>query len=98
MTRGGDGLTAYTRDGGEYAVTGERVEVVDTIGAGDTVNAALLHGLSERDALSDEGVAVLGAEGWESLLRFAARAAAVTCSRAGAEPPYAHELEEWKTV
>lgn len=98
VTRGGDGLTAYTRDGAEYAVPGERVDVVDTIGAGDTVNAALLHGLSERDALSGEGVAALGAEGWESLLRFAARAAAVTCSRAGAEPPYAHELEEWKTV
>ncbi|CAM5730718.1 Fructokinase OS=Streptomyces albaduncus OX=68172 GN=FHS32_003551 PE=3 SV=1 [Streptomyces griseoloalbus] len=73
-------------------------EVVDTIGAGDTVNAALLHGLSARDALSDEGVAALGAEGWGSLLRFAARAAAVTCSRAGAEPPYAHELEVPETV
>ncbi|MFF0684645.1 carbohydrate kinase [Streptomyces albogriseolus] len=96
VTRGGDGLTAYTRDGAEYAVPGERVVVVDTIGAGDTVNAALLHGLSERDALSDEGMAALGAEGWERLLRFAARAAAVTCSRAGAEPPYAHELEAWK--
>lgn len=98
VTRGGDGLTAYTRDGGEYAVPGERVEVVDTIGAGDTVNAALLHGLAGRDALSDEGVAGLGADGWESLLRFAARAAAVTCSRAGAEPPYARELEAWETV
>ncbi|MFD8255901.1 carbohydrate kinase family protein [Streptomyces werraensis] len=98
VTRGGDGLTAYTRDGAEYTVPGERVEVVDTIGAGDTVNAALLHGLSERDALSDEGVAALGAEGWESLLRFAARAAAVTCSRAGAEPPYARELETWGSV
>ncbi|MGC5239124.1 carbohydrate kinase family protein [Streptomyces albogriseolus] len=98
VTRGGDGLTAYTRDGAEYAVPGERVVVVDTIGAGDTVNAALLHGLSERDALSDDGVAALGAEGWERLLRFAARAAAVTCSRAGAEPPYAHELEAWKTA
>ncbi|MBU5948112.1 carbohydrate kinase family protein [Streptomyces griseoincarnatus] len=98
VTRGGDGLTAYTRDGGAYAVPGERVEVVDTIGAGDTVNAALLHGLAERDALSDEGVAGLGAEGWESLLRFSARAAAITCSRAGAEPPYARELEAWKTV
>ncbi|MFF5341159.1 carbohydrate kinase [Streptomyces althioticus] len=98
VTRGGDGLTAYTRDGGECAVPGERVEVVDTIGAGDTVNAALLHGLAERDALSDEGVAGLGAEGWESLLRFAARAAALTCSRAGAEPPYARELEAWRTA
>ncbi|WP_221361185.1 carbohydrate kinase family protein [Streptomyces beigongshangae] len=92
ITRGGDGLTAFTRDGGEYSVPGERVDVVDTIGAGDTVNAALLHRLASGDALSGEAVAGLGADGWGELLRFAARAAAITCSRAGAEPPYAHEM------
>lgn len=93
VTRGGDGLTVFTRAGEEYSVPSEQVRVMDTIGAGDTVNAALLHGLAARDALSEEGVAALGAEGWTGLLGFAARAAAVTCSRAGAEPPYAHELE-----
>ncbi|MEU5701902.1 carbohydrate kinase family protein [Streptomyces aurantiacus] len=92
ITRGGDGLTAFTRDGGEYSMPGEPVDVVDTIGAGDTVNAALLHGLASRDALSGAAVTGLGADGWGELLRFAARAAAITCSRAGAEPPYAHEL------
>ncbi|MFF7329363.1 PfkB family carbohydrate kinase [Streptomyces sp. NPDC008150] len=92
VTRGGDGLTAFTADGAEYSVPGERVSVVDTIGAGDTVNAALLHGLSARGALSAEGVAGLDADGWTQLLGFAARAAAITCSRAGAEPPYAAEL------
>ncbi|MEU6475809.1 carbohydrate kinase [Streptomyces sp. NPDC047017] len=92
ITHGGDGLTAYTRDGAEHSVPGKKVEVVDTIGAGDTVNAALLHGLTVRDALSPEGLAGLGATGWTALLRFAARAAALTCSRAGAEPPYASEL------
>lgn len=94
VTRGGDGLTVHTRDGAEYSVPGEKVEVVDTIGAGDTVNAALLHGLSAQDALSPEGLAALGRDGWRRLLRFAARAAAITCSRAGAEPPYAAELGE----
>ncbi|MFF9673043.1 carbohydrate kinase [Streptomyces eurythermus] len=92
ITRGGDGLTVFTRDGGEHSVPGEKVDVVDTIGAGDTVNAALLHGLAARDALSAEALAAFGAEGWKRLLRFAARAAAITCSRAGAEPPYAAEL------
>ncbi|OUD04580.1 carbohydrate kinase family protein [Streptomyces swartbergensis] len=92
ITRGSDGLTAFTA-GGEYSVPGERVEVVDTIGAGDTVNAALLHGLAARDALSARALAALGPDGWTGLLGFAARAAAVTCSRAGAEPPYAHELK-----
>ncbi|MFJ4833935.1 carbohydrate kinase [Streptomyces sp. NPDC088747] len=93
ITRGGDGLTAFTRDGAVHSVPGEKVEVVDTIGAGDTVNAALLHGLAARDALSASAVADLGPEGWTELLRFAARAAAITCSRAGAEPPYASELD-----
>ncbi|MEU0051228.1 carbohydrate kinase [Streptomyces sp. NPDC006309] len=92
VTRGGDGLTVFTQDGGEHSVPGEKVSVVDTIGAGDTVNAALLHGLAVRDALTPEALAALGTEGWARLLRFAARAAAVTCSRAGAEPPYAAEL------
>ncbi|MEV2256300.1 carbohydrate kinase [Streptomyces sp. NPDC050147] len=92
MTRGGEGLTVFTRDGGEWSVPGEAVDVVDTIGAGDTVNAALLHGLQARDALSVEALSALGADSWGEVLRFAARAAAVTVSRAGAEPPYAKEL------
>lgn len=94
ITHGGDGLTVFTRDGAEHSVPGEKVDVVDTIGAGDTVNAALLHGLAAQDALSVAALADLGADGWTRLLRFAARAAAITCSRAGAEPPYAHELED----
>ncbi|WP_420033050.1 carbohydrate kinase family protein [Streptomyces sp. cg28] len=94
LTRGGDGLTVFTRNGGEYAVPSERVEVVDTIGAGDTVNAALLHGLSQQDALSPAAVDGLDGDGWTRLLRFAARAAAITCSRAGAEPPYGSEVGE----
>lgn len=92
ITRGGKGLTVFTRDGGEWSVPGEQVDVVDTIGAGDTVNAALLHGLSARDALSVEALSGLDADSWGEVLRFAARAAAVTVSRAGAEPPYAREL------
>ncbi|MFJ4683484.1 carbohydrate kinase [Streptomyces sp. NPDC091377] len=92
VTHGGDGMSVFTRDGSEYSVPGEKVEVVDTIGAGDTVNAALLHGLSEQDALSVPALAALGRDGWTRLLRFAARAAAITCSRAGAEPPYASEV------
>ncbi|MEV6739792.1 carbohydrate kinase [Streptomyces sp. NPDC051104] len=92
ITHGGDGITAYTGDGAEYSVPGVRVDVVDTIGAGDTVNAALLHGLAAHDALSPAAMASLGADGWTELLGFAARAAAITCSRAGAEPPYASEL------
>ncbi|MEV0096796.1 carbohydrate kinase [Streptomyces sp. NPDC050738] len=92
ITRGGDGLTVFTRGGGEISVPGEKVEIVDTIGAGDTVNAALLHALALRDLLAPGALDTLDGEGWSEVLGFAARAAAVTCSRAGAEPPYADEL------
>ncbi|MFI0709186.1 carbohydrate kinase [Streptomyces inhibens] len=92
ITRGGDGLAVLTPGGGELTVPGEQVTVVDTIGAGDTVNAALLHRLDAHDALSYAAVASLGTDDWHDILRFAARAAAVTCSRAGAEPPFATEL------
>lgn len=94
ITQGGDGLTAFTRDGSVHSVPGEDVEVVDTIGAGDTVNAALLHGLSVLDSLTPGALAGLRRSDWNGLLRFAARAAAITCSRAGAEPPYASELSD----
>jgi fructokinase len=92
VTHGADGLSVLTRGGGEFSVPGERVPVVDTIGAGDTVNAALLHRLSERDALSPEALTALDADGWHDILTFAAHAAALTCTRPGAEPPYAAEL------
>lgn len=85
LTRGAEGLTVFT-PGGEVSVPGVPVRVVDTIGAGDTVNAALLHGLAGR------APAALSGEEWRELLSFAARAAAITCTRAGAEPPYGHEL------
>ncbi|MFG3091652.1 PfkB family carbohydrate kinase, partial [Streptomyces antibioticus] len=93
ITQGGDGLTAFTHDGGVHTVPGEKVDVVDTIGAGDTVNAALLHGLAARDALSAQALGEMTSADWQTLLRFAARAAAITCSRAGAEPPYVAELD-----
>ncbi|MET9799949.1 carbohydrate kinase [Streptomyces sp. NPDC006368] len=85
LTRGAAGLTVFTGDL-SVSVPAVPVTVADTIGAGDTVNAALLHGLAGRDP------ATLDAPAWTELLTFAARAAAVTCSRPGAEPPYAPEL------
>ncbi|GGT65618.1 MULTISPECIES: carbohydrate kinase family protein [Streptomyces] len=85
LTRGGAGLTAFTPSY-EVSVPAVRVAVADTIGAGDTVNAALLHGLAYRPPAS------LDAGAWRELLTYAARAAALTCTRPGAEPPYGHEL------
>lgn len=92
LTHGERGLTVYTRDGAECSVPAVEVTVADTIGAGDTVNAALLDGLARRRALAPEALLSLGSPGWTEVLDFAARAAALTCSRTGAEPPYASEL------
>ncbi|MCC3770478.1 carbohydrate kinase [Streptomyces sp. UNOC14_S4] len=85
VTHGAEGLSVHTRDD-QWSVPAVRTEVVDTIGAGDTVNAALLHGMTGRGVLSREAVAALGGTEWCSLLDFAARAAAATCAHAGAAP------------
>ncbi|MEW2415901.1 carbohydrate kinase [Streptomyces sp. NPDC046866] len=86
LTRGAAGLTVRTREGAEHAVPAPAVAVADTIGAGDTVNAALLHRLAGPDRAPG------GEVDWPGVLAFAARAAALTCTRTGAEPPYAAEL------
>ncbi|MFD1149497.1 carbohydrate kinase family protein [Saccharothrix hoggarensis] len=92
LTRGGDGLGVLTAAGDVIRVPPTPVDVVDTIGAGDTVQGALLSWLHDHDALSVEAVRGLDAAKWTSALSWAGAAAAVTCSRAGAEPPFRHEL------
>ncbi|MEW2031276.1 carbohydrate kinase [Streptomyces roseifaciens] len=91
VTHGGEGLAVHTRSGERIAVPAPRVTVADTIGAGDTVNAALLHRLAALPGALD-GPARIGGPAWREALSFAARAAALTCTRAGAEPPYGAEL------
>ncbi|HEY9370342.1 carbohydrate kinase [Streptomyces sp.] len=88
LTRGAAGLTVFTPTL-NVSVPGVAVAVADTIGAGDTVNAALLHGLAGRDP---QDLATLDEDAWTALLAYAAQAAAHTCTRPGAEPPYATEL------
>jgi fructokinase len=87
MTRGADGLVGYTSDG-VVEVAGEKVNVVDTVGAGDTVGAIVVQGLITDGLLNMRGSVL------KDVLCRAAVAAAITCSRAGAQPPYAHEIRE----
>ena len=65
--------------------------LVDTVGAGDSFHAGLLHHLAELGALGGR-LEHLTTDQTRSALQFAARVAAVTCSRPGADPPWAAEL------
>ncbi|WP_415919772.1 carbohydrate kinase family protein [Tateyamaria sp. SN6-1] len=93
LTEGGDGATAYVRGGATVRVAAENVTVVDTVGAGDTFNAGCLAALRDAGVLLPGALLDLGEATLTDMLHRAARAAAVTVSRAGANPPWAHELE-----
>ena len=92
LTKGANGLAVLTGAGELVQVPAVPARVVDTIGAGDTIQGALLAWLSQRDALNEQKLRTLSSKDWCDALSFAAAAAAITVSRAGAEPPYAAEL------
>lgn len=91
ITEGGDGARGYTAEH-EVKLHAEKVEVVDTVGAGDTFNAGILAELQQAGLLSKETLSSLGRSAIEATLSLAIRAAAVTVSRAGANPPWAGEI------
>ncbi len=91
ITRGKDGASGYTANG-RVDVAATAVTVVDTVGAGDTFNAGVLASLEQAGVLSKEGVANLTDEAIANALSLGARSAAITVSRAGANPPWTHEL------
>ena len=90
LTRGAEGVTVITRRG-RFDVAADKATVVDTVGAGDTFNAGFLAGLSRAGHLTKDGLAASD-DVLRDAARLGARAAAVTVSRAGANPPWAHEL------
>ncbi|WP_252441107.1 carbohydrate kinase family protein [Pseudonocardia humida] len=95
VTLGGDGVIAGTAAGLRSRRPGVPVQVVDTVGAGDTYSAALLAGLHRRGLLGADARPALRAidePTLDALLDEAAVAAAITCSRRGADPPTADEL------
>ena len=87
LTHGAKGISAYM-NGFKALAEGYEVEVIDTVGAGDTVGAILL------ESISKSGVNGL-MEDLPQVLNRATKAAAITCSRAGAQPPTVAELAEF---
>ena len=91
ITRGANGLVGVTKTG-VYQVPGIKVDVKDTIGAGDTVGAVIAEAVKEvgLDNLDDGPLMVV--------LEKAAQAAAITCSRQGAQPPTKKELNGFNAI
>jgi fructokinase len=91
ITRGAKGVEAFTAS---HALSrpAARVKVADTVGAGDTFMAALLTALRAAKLLRKKKLAMISEDQLSAALAFAARAAAITCSRPGADPPWAKEM------
>jgi len=91
ITEGAEGARAITATQNRF-VAATPVTVADTVGAGDTFNAGALAALHEAGVLTKRGIAALGDDVLDAALTLGTRAAAVTVSRAGANPPWRHEL------
>jgi fructokinase len=91
ITRGREGAEAFTKKI-NVKIVSPKVTVVDTVGAGDTFTAGVLTSLSKAGKLTKSGMTDLDETTLRDAMGFAARAAAVTVSREGANPPWAHEL------
>ncbi|MDE0310267.1 MAG: carbohydrate kinase [Acidiferrobacterales bacterium] len=96
ITDGGRTVSAWTHNDHVVRVTPPATPVVDTVGAGDSFQAALLVKLSEDgNGNPKKAVESLGSKGLENLLNFAVQAARVTCRRRGADLPHRAELSDY---
>ncbi len=93
ITRGSEGLSVLTADG-EATSTAPAVQVVDTVGAGDTIVAAILASLWDAGVRDRDQLGAVSLSDWERYGQRAVVAAGITCSRQGADPPRRVELGE----
>lgn len=94
LTRGGEGAVGFAASG-RVQVAPVAVDVVDTVGAGDTFSAGILDALAAKGLLGGQRrteLAEIPSDDLATVLRRAAALAAITVSRAGANPPWSHEL------
>jgi fructokinase len=93
LTRGGQGATVFSRRHGSWSAPACAVVMADTVGAGDTFQAALIAWLTEQQLDSVEGLQRLSREQIDAMLAFAVSAAALTCGKTGPDLPYRHQLD-----
>jgi fructokinase len=91
VTEGAKGAHAFTERDAAF-VPALKVTVADTVGAGDTFNAAILAAFHQAGALTKPAVGSASKTLLEDALSLGVRTAAITVSRPGANPPWAHEL------
>lgn len=94
MTRGKKDVSAWQYNGTKLTSESQKIDVKDTVGAGDSFFAALLIQLQQCGALEKQGLATLSKENLLAALDFANRAAAITCSRLGADLPRKGEIAD----
>ncbi|MGH6923944.1 MAG: carbohydrate kinase family protein [Propylenella sp.] len=92
FTRGSEGASLFSRSGASVSRLARNIEVVDTVGAGDSMMGGLLAALFDRNALERSAIERLSETDLAGILDFALAVAAVTCSRVGADPPRRAEL------
>ncbi len=90
-TLGPDGVEVHLASGELMRVPAQNVDVVDTVGAGDSFCGAVLAQLHERSA-AERGLAALSAREWSEIAAFGVAVSALTVSRAGANPPWRDEI------
>jgi fructokinase len=97
LTRGGEGAVAVL-ESGVVEVPAPKIEVADTVGAGDALMAGLLDGLDRAGLLTPSTIGQLRtrpAADLGPLLAHAVKVAAYTCTQPGAQPPTRKELDAW---
>jgi fructokinase len=92
ITRGNNGAIAWRAGAGQIEVQAPKVAVADTIGAGDSFQAALLFALHRLERLARDRLKDISTEELRRALAFAANCAGLTCTRPGADPPWSHEI------
>jgi fructokinase len=94
VTEGAGGATLYAADGRQARSNPLTIDVADTVGAGDTFQAACLHFLGSHDCLVANQLCI-DQIALDELVNFAARAAAITCTRQGADLPTLADVQSW---
>ena len=92
LTCGSQGARVFSRQHEQWSIAAQSVKIADTVGAGDTFQAALIAWLTEHELDSIEGLQQLSKPQIDALLDFACRAAALTCSKTGPDLPYREQL------